>query len=293
MPLKWSSFKELSVPRFTPADFCETLDGGQSFRWDKSGNFSDTEPEYVGVFGNTAAILKLSKNGTVFCSHLKNAPDTVEKAEEYLDAKRDYGKIRKSLFESKDSVMRKALEIYPTLRLLRQSPAEALMCFICSSSKRIVQIKQCVKLLSENLGEEICDGMFSLPTFDKIADADIKTIRECKLGFRADYLKKSAIKIRGDAFDPNNLRAAPYGEAKKYLVSLSGIGEKVADCILLFGAAKMEAFPVDTWIRQAMSELYGTPDNPDKIREFAKSKFGENAGFAQQLIFAAKRKNLL
>ena len=85
----------------------------------------------------------------------------------------------------------------------------------------------------------------------------------------------------------------PYREAKKYLTSLSGIGEKVADCILLFGAAKMDAFPVDTWIRKAMSELYGTPDNPDEIREFAAQKFGAHAGFAQQLIFAAKRKNLL
>ena len=74
---------------------------------------------------------------------------------------------------------------------------------------------------------------------------------------------------------------------------MNGIGEKVADCILLFGVGKMDAFPVDTWIKKAMSQLYNTPENPDKIREFASQKFGKHAGFAQQIIFAAKRKNLL
>ena len=83
------------------------------------------------------------------------------------------------------------------------------------------------------------------------------------------------------------------GLTKKYLLSLSGIGDKVADCILLFGAYRLEAFPVDTWIRQAMTNLYSTPQNPDKIREFAAGRFGRYAGFAQQLIFAAIRKNLI
>lgn len=290
--MRWTDFRPLGVPKFTPSDFAETLDGGQSFRWYADAN-SDA-PQFTGAFGNTAAKLRLDGAGEVLYSVPENAnPDAARKIAEYLDADRDYAALRQSLFDTADAHMRAALRIYPTLRILRQPPAEALMCFICSSSKRIVQIKQCVKLLSENFGEEIADGIRALPSFEKIADADISKIRKCKLGFRAEYLKKSAQKIVADSFDPNGLREMPYREAKKYLTSLSGIGEKVADCILLFGAAKMDAFPVDTWIRKAISELYGTPDNPDKIREFAAQKFGAHAGFAQQLIFAAKRKNLL
>ncbi len=292
--MRWTDFRPLGVPKFTPSDFAETLDGGQSFRWYADAGTNSDNPQFTGAFGNTAAKLKLDGAGEVLYSVPENAsPDAARKIAEYLDADRDYAALRQSLFDTADAHMRAALRIYPTLRILRQPPAEVLMCFICSSSKRIVQIKQCVKLLSENFGEEIADGIRALPSFEKIADADISKIRKCKLGFRAEYLKKSAQKIVADSFDPNGLREMPYREAKKYLTSLSGIGEKVADCILLFGAAKMDAFPVDTWIRKAMSELYCTPDNPDKIREFAAQKFGAHAGFAQQLIFAAKRKNLL
>ena len=276
-PISWKFFGEAAVPPFTPADFCETLDGGQAFTWNKTEAFSESRPEYVGTFGDTAAVLRLSKSGKVECFLPANSPaKKLDEVSKYLDADRDYGAIRSSLSATKDPVVKKALEIYPTLRILRQNPSEAIVSFICSSSKRIVQIKQCVALLARNFGAEICGGFHSLPN-----------------GFRAGYLKKSAEKIVADSFDPETLRSAPYRDAKKYLTSLSGIGEKVADCILLFGAAKSEAFPVDTWIRQAMSELYGTPDDPEKIREFAAGKFGVHAGYAQQLIFAAKRKNLL
>jgi len=293
MKAVWSKFEKLDLPAFEPNDFRETLDGGQSFRWNKTEADSDANPEYFGVFGKNAAILRLSKNGDVLCSVLKGMERARKAAQLYLDGRRDYQSLRESLAAAGDPIMSRALKIYPTLRILRQDCAEALMCFICSSSKRIAQIKQCVALLAENFGEEIADGIFALPTFERLARAELGDIKKCKLGFRAAYMKKSAEKILSEKFEPEELRAAPYADAKKYLLSLSGVGEKVADCILLFGAAKMEAFPVDTWIKKAMAQLYGTPENPDKIREFAARKFGKNAGFAQQLIFAAKRKNLL
>lgn len=278
------SYKKLPGVKFTPADFAETLDGGQAFRWDDVGG-----GEYFGVFGKNWARLRLACDGSL--EYSSNAGAKV--LAEYFDAARDYESLRKNLKSRGDGIVDRALEIYPTLRILRQNPAEALICFICSSSKRIVQIKQCVRLLSENLGDEICDGVYALPEIERIADADISVLRKCKLGFRAEYLKRSAAKISADKFDPMELREMPYAEAKKYLIGLSGIGEKVADCILLFGASRFEAFPVDTWIRRAMVELYSTPDNPACMRDFALKKFGPHAGFAQQLIFTAKRKNLL
>ena len=295
-PPKLSEYTKIEGARFTAKDFCETLDGGQAFRWHRTDQFTDATPEYFGVFGNNFAKLKLGSDGQVWGAFRLDGKKISEHAKElaeYLDCGTDYESVRKRLRASRDPAMLRALEIHPSLRILRQNPAEAIICFICSSSKRIVQIKQCVQLLAENLGEELSEGVFALPGFDKIADAPIEVLRSCKLGFRADYLKKSAEKIRRDKFDPMSLRELPYEDAKSYLTSLSGIGDKVADCILLFGASRFEAFPVDTWIKQAMTEIYSTPADAKKIRAFAAEKFGDLSGFAQQLIFAAKRKNLI
>ncbi len=285
----WTDFKSLGNLRFTKRDFCETLDGGQSFRWypiDENCHI------YEGVFCKNRVRLRRESDSSISISlpikadFKKVCIETLD----YLDHSRDYTLLRENLLKkSKDPIMQKAFEYYPTLRILRQNPTEALMCFICSSSKRIVQIKQCVKLLADKLGDKIDSQTNSLPSFERIAEAPLQTLLDCKLGFRANYLKKTAIKIIEDKFEPESLREAPYTEAKKYLTSLSGIGEKVADCILLFGAARFEAFPVDTWIIQGMDALYSTGKNPNKIREFANQKFGSHAGFAQQLIFASYR----
>lgn len=292
---EWTPFEKLEGISFKKSDFCETLDGGQSFTWDNfDADKNKFDAAYEGVFGGRALRVALDKSGNV---HFSSPVDKYEGAGnelfEYLDASTDYAPIRIALEKTGDANIRKALKIWPTLRILRQSPAEAIICFICSSSKRIIQIKQCVRFLSEKLGQPAGGGRHALPSFSDIAAAPDDTLRDCKLGFRSAYLKKSALKIISDGFNPDSLREMPYSDAKKYLLSLSGIGDKVADCILLFGAYRLEAFPVDTWIRQAMTNLYSTPQNPDKIREFAVGRFGRYAGFAQQLIFAAIRKNLI
>ncbi len=290
----WSDFKKLeAAPRFTPADFRETLDGGQAFTWRALPDFENASNflcAYEGVFANNAARIFLGKDENVYYSQSKRiGRDISADILFYLDSARDYDAVIKSLPLKKDEHLREGVKAYPTLRILRQAPKDAIISFICSSSKRIVQIKQCVGLLSENLGEEITGGFFSLPDFEKIADADISELRACKLGFRADYLLKTAKKITADNFAHAELGSMPYADAKKYLLTLSGIGEKVADCILLFGAAKFEAFPVDTWIKKAMSDMYGI-SNPAHIGGFTQKHFGENAGYAQQVIFARIRK---
>ena len=261
---EWTPFEKLEGISFKKSDFCETLDGGQSFTWDNfDADKNKFDAAYEGVFGVRALRVALDKSGNV---HFSSPVDKYEGAGnelfEYLDASTDYAPIRIALEKTGDANIRKALKIWPTLRILRQSPAEAIICFICSSSKRIIQIKQCVRLLSEELGQPAGGGRHALPSFSDIAAAPDDTLRDCKLGFRSAYLKKSALKIISDGFNPDSLREMPYSDAKKYLLSLSGIGDKVADCILLFGAYRLEAFPVDTWIRQAMTNLYSTRQIP-------------------------------
>lgn len=287
----WGEFREVCGVRFEPEDWRETIDGGQAFTWFNTGK----ENEYAGVFGNVAARAKLLEGGAVAAAFPKSldAPRALRAFENYLDAGTDYLAIRRRLKNSCDPKMARALEAYPTLRILRQNPGEAIVGFICSSSKRIVQIKQCVSLLSKKFGENICGNFYSLPSFETLARADLEAILACKLGFRARYLRDAARKIVADKFDPRALREMEYSDAKKYLVSLSGIGDKVADCILLFGCSRFEAFPVDTWIRQAMDKLYHTGGDPKSIRKFAAEKFPLYAGFAQQLLFATMRNNML
>ncbi|MBR4597214.1 MAG: hypothetical protein IKO42_02325 [Opitutales bacterium] len=271
-------------PFFTPSDFRETLDGGQSFRWRQV-----EKNTFEGVFENVAARLILEGSGKVSAQILKGADkkSAAKKIAEFLDFERDYASIVKSCADPR---VKAAAKKFPTLRILRQTPREAIICFICSSSKRIVQIKQCVGLLSKYLGDEIAPNFHALPSFEKIANAPDEVLKSCKLGFRAAYLKRAAQKILADKFDPESLREMPYPEAKKYLLTLSGVGEKVADCILLFGAAKFEAFPVDTWISKSMASLYSLK-SPKDARAFASAQFGANAGYIQQLLFADIRAN--
>ena len=266
MDSSWGSYCVIEGVEFSRRDWRETIDGGQAFTWFET----DTPDEYCGVFSGVAARVRL-ENGKLRAAFPENADQKKCAAAlaEYLDAKTDYRQIRSALADSGDENMHKALQLYPTLRILRQNPAEAIIGFICSSSKRIVQIKQCVKLLSEKFGEEIGCGLHALPTFETLANADLGDILACKLGFRAKYLSETARKITADGFDPLELREMDYPDAKKYLTSLSGVGEKVADCILLFGCSRLEAFPVDTWIKQAMHDLYATGHDPKKIRLFA------------------------
>ena len=289
--LVWGDFRRINGVSFNPADWRETIDGGQAFTWFKT----ETDGEYAGVFGNAAAKIRLLKDGAVAASFPRqlDTPQSLAALEAYLDAGTDYGKIRSALKNTRDISMLRALKAYPTLRILRQNPAEAIVCFICSSSKRIVQIKQCVNLLSKKFGKKICGDFYALPDFQTLAEAGLPDILACKLGFRARYLQNAARKITADKFDPQDLRSMGYAEAKKYLVSLSGIGDKVADCILLFGCARFEAFPVDTWILQAMRKLYNTEADAKKVRLFAAQKFPLYAGFAQQLLFATARNNML
>ena len=183
---RWAPFEKLEGICFEEKDFRETLDGGQAFTWREL----DASPlgfaaAYEGVFRKTALRAAVDGRGNVHICAPSDAPEgAAEKFLEYIDAKTDYAPIREALIKTGDANIAKALKIWPTLRILRQSPAEAIVCFICSSSKRIVQIKQCVALLSEKLGEYAGGGRHAPPSFEAIAAAPVETLRECKLGFR-------------------------------------------------------------------------------------------------------------
>jgi N-glycosylase/DNA lyase len=203
----------------------------------------------------------------------------------YLALEEDYGRIIKSL--QKDKFVAEAIKRYRGLRICRQDPWECLISFICSSASNIPKIQKNISKLAQSFGRKIKNKAHAFPTRDEIKS--LRTIRSCGCGFRSPYIFEAAKKA--DEKWLNSLRKLPYETAKKELMKLNGVGEKVADCVLLFSLGFGEAFPVDVWVKRVMEELYfnNKKTSEKKIREFARKKWGKHAGYAQEFLYHYRR----
>lgn len=186
--------------------------------------------------------------------------------------------------------MGRCIDSFPGLRILRQPFGETLLGFLCSATKQIVQIKQMVALLAERHGAPIAAGFNRLPTWPELAAESETELRKCLLGFRAKYISESARFLAKHPGWLEETEALAYPAAKERLCSLPGVGEKVADCVLLFGAGRLEAFPVDVWILKTMAARYDLHGwKPAQLTQFGRVHFGPYAGLAQQYLFAWER----
>jgi N-glycosylase/DNA lyase len=283
--VSWSVWKKLSVT-LSPAVFAETLDGGQSFRWKRQD-----DGEWIGLWGDNVAKLSQASDGTLsWCAPTTIANRVGRELENYLGLCNGFAAQIDSLPWRSDAHLATCLQTFPGLRILRQPFGETLLCFMCSATKQIVQIKQMVALLADCHGAEIVPGFRQLPTWDELARVSEPTLRECKLGFRARHISQTARFLAANPGWLEASEAAPYAEAKERLCTLPGVGEKVADCVLLFGAGRMEAFPVDVWILKVMARRYGLNGwKPAQVAHFGRTHFGPLAGLAQQYLFAYER----
>jgi N-glycosylase/DNA lyase len=195
-------------------------------------------------------------------------------------------------FPADDAPLRDAVRRHWGLRVLRQEPWECLASFIASSTKQIVQIRQIVELLARRFGEPIGDGFHAFPAVEAVARASHEQLLDCKLGFRAKYLLDAARMIDSGAVNLDALRSMEYEGALEELVRLPGVGEKIANCVLLFSCGFDQAFPIDVWIERALRRLYFPRKHNithRQLREFARSHFGPYAGWAQQYLFFDER----
>jgi len=283
----WSAWQPLPAS-WTPTAHVlrETLDGGQAFRWTLSA-----DGLWHGVFDQHVVRLRhTAKNRVEWSAPAALAKKTMPALLHYLDLDRDADALADSLPWRSDSHLARCLSEFPGLRILRQPFGETLLCFLCSATKQIVQIKQMVALLGERHGAEIAPGVFRLPTWIELAAVPEPELRKCLLGFRARYISDTATFLAANPGWLDETEALPYAEAKARLCSLAGVGEKVADCVLLFGANKLEAFPVDVWIIRTMATRYGLERwSPAQIAHFGRVHFGPLAGLAQQFLFAYER----
>ena len=285
---------------FLPArdyDLAATLDSGQVFRWQCSGD------AWEGVLGRHSLRLTQMDQGI----RIQAAGPVADWnfIREFLQTDVDLASILKTFPD--DEPMRAATGSCPGLRLLRQDPWECLASFILSSTKQIVQIRQIVALLCERFGEP-ASGMrsnvqagqiappatlspastpFSFPTAQRLATCTEAELRACKMGFRAPSLLGAARAITDGKTDLEGIRRLTYYEARTELMKLRGVGGKIADCVLLFGYGFDSAFPVDVWIERALQELYfpRRRASEKRLRKFATTHFGPHAGYAQQYLF--------
>ncbi len=284
--VRWSPWKTLPLS-LAPAILAETLDGGQSFRWSRN-----SDGEWIGIWGgNIVKLTQDADHAVRWSTPLTIADDAEIEIHRYLGHEPDLAAQTNVLPWRSDAHLAACLNAFPGLRILRQPFGETLLCFLCSATKQIVQIKQMVTLLAERHGTEIVPGFHRLPTWNELALVSEKKLQACKLGFRARYISETA---RFIAANPGWLEAtetAPYAQAKVRLCSVPGVGEKVADCVLLFGAGRLEAFPVDVWILRTMARRYGLDGwKPAQVAHFGRRHFGPLAGLAQQYLFSYERR---
>jgi len=210
-----------------------------------------------------------------------------------------------------DAFIARAIHEFEGLRIVRQPVWECLISYICATYKNIPAIQDMILRLSKRFGNEVTfdDGLFhTFPEPSRLANATLDELRSCGLGFRAKRVLEAARMVVNRAVDIEALKELDYGSAKHELFRFPGVGNKAADCILLFSLEKLEAFPVDVWIKRVIQNQYANHFNApfihkistknslskreyNSIGSFARNYFGEYAGYAQEYLFHLVRKN--
>lgn len=212
-----------------------------------------------------------------------------QKLVRYFDLERNLNPVYELIH--REEALRPLAKKLRGLRLIQQDPWEALACFILSSNNNVKRIQ----LIWRNLSDRLSSRKNQFPEALEIARVHERTLRELGLGYRAPYLLHTAQFISKNEISLQMIRQAPYEEAVERVIAFPGIGPKVADCVLLYGFQKYEAFPVDVWILRAMRRLYfkNRKISEEKIRQFARKRWGSLAGYVQQYIFHAARTGVI
>ena len=271
------------LPFDGPLDLAATLASGQCFRWraDESG-------AWTGVIGPDIVRLARTSEGVAIESAPTPPAELAERIADYLRLDDDLPAVQERI--GGDERIREGIERYPGMRLMRQEPWETLAAFILSSTSNIPRIARTVELIADTFGEPLAlDGTArnTFPPPEVLAEAGEERLRALGCGFRAPYLAGAAAAVAGGALALDELRGARYADVLAALTALHGVGDKIADCAMLFSLERMEAFPADRWVRRVLVDWYGLPANVsyDGTRSWAQERFGSDAGYANQYLF--------
>ena len=278
-----------------PFNLDVTLCCGQVFRWSKRGEW------WYGVVGDRVFKVRQVEKELEFANVDKHF------IARYFSLDHDLLRIRKVI--GKDENINAALREFWGLRIVRQEPWECLLSFICATYKSVAAIKQMLLKLSEKFGEKLTFDdydFYSFPKPEKLAKASLDGLATCGLGYRGKYVLETSKRVFSGEFDLDGLRELRYPEAKMKLCELPGVGSKVADCVSLFSLGRLDAFPVDVWVKRIILRYYagffsggfveklsGQKSFSDsdyvRLNGFGREYFGEFAGYAQEYLYHYER----
>ena len=268
----------------------DIFDCGQCFRWNEQDDGS-----YTGIIKNGVLNVKKEESNVIFSGLLNE--DIEKVCNEYFDLNTDYELIKEKL-STVDDNLKKSIEYGEGIRILNQDLWECIISFIISANNNIPRIKKIIDRISENYGEGIIwndKKYYTFPTEKELSKASIEDLRKLGLGFRDKRVYTTTKMILNKEVDLDEIiKLDNSNEIREKLLSLDGVGEKVADCIMLFSLKRFDVFPVDVWVRRVMNELYIKNENEEKVnktevRKIAEEKFGSLAGIAQQYLFYWRR----
>ena len=267
-------------------DIDNSINSGQVFLWEKCGS------DWYGINGQD--ILKINKNAVI--KSIQNSKT------DFFRKKDNMQEIIKSI--SKDKTVKKAIKQYEGLRIFKQDPFQCMISFIISSNSNIQKIKTSLEKITKKFGVKVeiqNKEFFLFPKPEKLANASIEEIKKCGVGYRAPFIKQAAEMVFSKKIDFKYLEKLDYKEAKKNICLIPGVGNKVADCILLFSLNKLEAFPLDTWMIKILEKYYSnefkietktiTQKQYEILHEKIVNYFGPYCGYAQQFLFKMERES--
>ena len=261
---------------------------GQCFRWEEQEDGSFTGVAYGKVVNIRA------EGKSLYISNCTEE-DFINIWQGYLGLDTDYGVIKNALMG--DEHLEKAMDFGWGIHLLNQEPFECLVSFVISTQNQIPRIKKIVKALSESFGNCISFGgkdYYTFPSCEKLASLSLDDLSHINAGYRGPYILDAAKKVASGEIDLMKIASLSTIDARKELMKIKGVGPKVADCTMLFSLKKTDAFPIDVWVQKAVRELYlGQGATLNQIGSFAREKFGEFGGVAQQYLFYYARENSL
>ena len=269
-----------------------TLECGQCFRWKKVDEIDNV---YIGVINDR--VIKIKQEGDNIYASSNNLENLENIIKNYFDLNRDYKGIEKKI-ELIDEHVKTAVKRSSGIRILNQDFFETLISYIISANNNIPRISKSVNEISKRYGKKIkYDGeeYYLFPTSEQLKNVTIEEYRDCGVGFRDKYIYNTVRAINSGEFNLDEIKDLPTNLLREKLLSLMGIGPKVADCILLFSCGRQEVFPIDVWVERVMKKLYFKEENVSKkeILKYSNDNFGSDAGIIQQHLFYNIRENLI
>ncbi len=273
-----ASKNDIIVNDITSFDLAKTLECGQVFRYEQNEDRS-----YTVVSSDKAA--KISQNDGVLTFHNMDRDCFESYWRAYFDLDRDYATIKLGI--AVDDMIKTAMEHGDGIRILKQNTFEALISFIISQNNNIPRIKKIIQAFCLQFGKKINTPLhdakeyFSFPSPETLEGLTAEDLAFCKCGFRAKYIADAVKKINSGEVDLSALACLSNEDAMKILMQINGIGPKVANCIMLYGCARFDAFPIDVWIKRIIDKYYGEGFDP--------ARYGQYGGVAQQYLFYTER----